>query len=61
MKNTKVWVVYEDYFSDRFVIGVASSREMVDKIIEEYTRYYGGDVGLFWWEEFELDKVPIVD
>ncbi len=55
----KVWVVFENFDSDRIVVGVASSREKVDEIIEKYCKYYNYDVGVFDWEEYELDKCVV--
>jgi len=53
----KVWVLWEDYLDDRIMWGVFSSRESMEKAINELYKKYGTDVGNVWWEEYELDKL----
>jgi len=55
MKVYVVWLSYNDMIATS-LIGIASSENMAKKMVEDYISNYG-NIGEFWYESYELDKL----
>ena len=50
----KVYLIRENFRGEEQIIGIAKTREAVDKVISSHYDKYKTDVGQVWWEEWEM-------